>query len=401
MVQVRRVEDVVVGKKNMIHFLFVLLLSGTSLFSQELPDDELQVNLNSYFDNFNVQIVYPSISLTKRYQEHTTLNFRYLIDVISAASMKSHFDVDGVTSATEADDGGGDNTPDEIRQEFGIGVTEVMHDGLLKNATISLNVIYSAEHDYSSKTLAGTIAYQMAKKNTTLQFGFVKSWDKIFPQIRIWERNKDVLSLSFNVSQILSTKAIAQFIYSYSEMKGYLPDAYQVVTIINADDETFTNYEPIHPDSRFRRALGFRVNYKAGRVSSLNAGLRYYSDSWKIKSFTTSLGFQRHLGKVVRFGLLLRHYTQSKAFFFQSTYSQPEPLMAVDAKLNKSYSNDYQFKISVNGGHLSRIPLLANPKVQFNFRLNFYHRHSETPDWHSRSKNLYAYIVSTGVRYKL
>ncbi|MFQ5641108.1 MAG: hypothetical protein ACE5IR_24285, partial [bacterium] len=73
--------------------------------------------------------------------------------------------------------------------------------------------------------------------------------------------------------------------------------------------------------------------------------------------------------------------------------------MTVDSKLDEGYSNEYQLKLSLNGGHLSALPFLVHENVQYNIKFNFYHRHTVTPNWHNRSKDLFAYIMSLGVRY--
>lgn len=378
--------------------LCFLMLSATTGKSQDLPQDELQVNFNSYFDNFNVKIVYPTISVTKQIRDSSTVNVRYLVDVISAASMRSHFDVDGVTSATETEDGGGDDHPDEIRHEFGIGFNELLGGGIFKTGIASLNALYSKEHDYSSFTLAGTYTLLLAKKNTTLQFGIVKSWDKIFPQIRDWRRNKDVYTISANLTQILSKRLISQVILSYNEVSGFMSDPYQVVQIIESGQ--IINHEPRHPGLRIRKALGARLNYKTGRRAALHFSMRYYWDSWEVNSLTTSIMFQQHIGRAITLGVGLRNYFQDQAFFFKPRYAAPEKYMTVDTKLNELYSNEYQLKLSVNEGYFKNIPVLSDENVQVNFHLNFYHRHSATPDWHSRFKNLFAYIVSFGVRYR-
>lgn len=376
----------------------VVWLGTVSLcFSQDLPDNELQVAMNTYFDNFNVKIFYPTVSITRRFSDSSTVSVRYLVDVISAASMRSHFDVDGVTSATEKDDGGGDDRPDEVRHEFGIGVNELVAGGLLNGGTVSLNALYSREHDYSSFTLAGLFTYLLAKKNTTLQFGFVRSWDKVFPQIRNWTRDKDVYTLSLTLTQILSRFFIAQMIISYNDSRGYLSDPYQVIQIVQ--DGRLLTLEPVHPERRIRRAVGLRINYKVGRRSALHFGLRYYWDSWKVNSVTTSVTFLQYINRAVILGLGIRNYIQDRAFFFKPTYHQIEPYMTVDTKLNENYSNNYQLKLSINGGYLKGVPILADEHVQLNMTLNFYHRRSATRDWHSRYKNLYAYLFSFGVRY--
>ena len=154
--QAHKVEAAAVGKV----LLVIMFLLPIPMMSQELPPDELQMNLNGYFDNFRVQIVYPDISIKKSIGEFTSLNARYLVDVISAASMKSHFDnvfsfesekrgIDAYSSATPKDHGGGDDYPDEMRHEIGAGITQIIGEW-----TLSLNNIYSFENDYSSETIA-------------------------------------------------------------------------------------------------------------------------------------------------------------------------------------------------------------------------------------------------------
>jgi len=381
--------------------LVLLCFFCTSFFSsaiaQDLPQDEVQVNLNSYFDNFNVQIYYPTVTLTKRFSDSSSVNLRYLVDVISAASMRSYFAVDGVTSATTKAEGGGDNHPDEVRQEAAIGFNELLQGGLLKGGSFSLNALYSREHDYSSFTLAGSFSYLLAKKNTTLQLGMVRSWDRSFPQIRTWTRRKEVYTPSFTLTQVLTPKLIAQLLFSYNRTSGYIGDPYQVVQVI--DGGQVRNFETNVPDERVRKAVGGRLNYKLGQKSALNFAVRYYWDSWDVNSFTTSLLLQRHLSKAATLGLGYRNYLQKRAYFFRPQYAAPELYMTVDTKLDKGYSNDYEIKLTLNGGHY-RLPVLSNPNVQLNVLMNLYHRHSETPDWHSRYQDLFAYIFSFGARYR-
>ena len=375
--------------------VFLLLLSCFALpvAAQELPDDELQVTFNSYFDNFGVSIVYPTMSYTKRVGQSSSINARYLVDVISAASMRSHFIVDGVTSATEKEDGGGDDSPDEIRQEFGLGMSRLLDKG-----TLSVNGIYSTEHDYSSTTLATTYSYPFARKNTIIQVGLVRSWDKSFPQIRDWEKSKDIYTTSLNVTQVLNKRLIAQGILSYSYSKGLHSDPYQVVQII--EGVAVVNYEPVHPDRRNRKAIGVRMNYKFERKAALQMGVRLYWDDWDVTSFTTSMSLLNHLSEAATVGLGFRSYFQSAAYFFKEEYAQPEQYMTVDSKLDKGFSHELQFKLTLNGGHFKRLPLLSNRNTALNFKLNFYYRQTDSPNWHRRTKELFAYIMSLGIRHR-
>lgn len=383
--------------KKWLPFCILLLVLALPAFGQDLPENELNVNMSGYFDNFGVAIFYPQVSISQQVSESTSLTGRYLVDVISAASMQSHFEVDGVTSATSRNSGGGDDTPDELRHEMGLGLTQMLGD-----ATVSLNTLYSTEHDYTSGTLAGNVSYPFALKNTVLQLGIVRSWDTVSPQIREWEKDKDVLHLSTGLTQILSKRLIAQLNASFIQYDGLLSDPYQVVQIIQ--DGRVVNYEPIHPDSRKRRSVGVRTNYLLNDLASLHLGYRYYWDDWDVNSHTISAGYERYLhNEQLRLSVGVRSYFQSRADFFEPTYTAPAEYLTVDSKLDKGYSNEYQFNLTILDG--VNIPYLnfplADDRREFNIKLNFYHRHTDTPDWHSRYRNLFAYIVNFGIRYRL
>lgn len=388
----RKAGDVAVVKKVI---LAVFILSAF-LISQELPVNELQVNINGYFDNFGVNILYPTVSVNKQISDKTSINARYLVDVISAASMKTIFRVDGVSSATQNLHGGGDSNPDEMRHEFGGGVTHLLGDILL-----SLNGIYSTEHDYTSKTIAANVSVPFAKKNTVLNFGVVRSWDVVSPQTRFWEKDKNVISLNAGLSQIIGKGWITQINMFYSRNEGFLSDAYQVVSFINRDRVVY--YSPVYPDNRDRRALGVRSSYSLDSKSSIQFGYRYYWDTWDVKSHTFNALYQRHLNDEITLSFGARFYNQTKAYFFKENYSVPEELMAVDAKLNASASQEIELKLNVKGDVLAELPFLKNffsPATDLSASLNFYIRQTPSPDWFSRRKTLYAYILSIGYRYR-
>lgn len=388
-------EDVAVDKK-LFFFTVCFLVLATIIKSQELPEDEIQYNLNTYFDNFGLLVVYPTVSITKQISTKTSINGRYLVDAISSASMRSRIRVDGITSATNSDNGGGDDTPDELRHEVTAGVTQKVGEG-----TVSVNGIYSTEHDYRSNTLALNFNYPFAKKNTTLSIGFVKSWDKVFPQIRTWEKDKDVYSISFGLTQVLSKRFIAQINANYSKMEGFLSDPYQVVTILY--DFEAKKYETSHPESRIRKAVGSRFNYYINDKSTIQIGYRYYWDDWEIKSHTFNMNYQRDFWEDVTLGIGIRSYFQNEAYFFKPEYPDIEKYMTVDSKLNSAYSNELQLSVKFDAVYFEDtwFDFLHKENSEFTAKLNFYHRHTDSRDWHSRYKNLYAYFFSLGYRIKL
>ncbi len=367
-----------------------------AVISGQLPDDEMQLNLNTYLDSYGVNIVYPSLSISKRMSESTSFSGRYLVDIISAASMQTFFEVDGITSATTRREGGGDDTPDELRQETGIGVTHLIGDG-----TVSLNTIYSAEHDYSSKTLAASTSYPIAMQNTTLQMGLVKSWDDVHPQTRFWNRDKNVVTYSTGLTQVIGRKAIAQLDFSYTDMSGFLSDPYQVVSIVFPENVDARFFETIYPDSRVRRAAGGRVNLKTTENTTLQLGYRYYWDSWEIISNTFHGLIQKnYMDDQMTLGLGLRSYSQGRAFFFQPVYREPQELMAVDSKLDEGDSREYKVQARVSGTLLQRFPFFDDERTDLSVKVSYYHRHTTTADWYTGQNDLYAWVTSFGYRYR-
>lgn len=392
------------------------------LWAQQLPEEELQANFSGYFDNFQVTVIYPNFALTRHLSESTAITGRYLVDLISAASIRAgssnnaaapggetedddfrerDFDkvgqrVDVVTAASSGGSGG-ENTiklTDDVRNEFALGIAHLLPIGI-----ITLNGLYSKEHDYSSRTIAGTISRDFAEKNTTLQLGFVRSWDKVFPVTKTWTRGVNVATADVIVSQILSIRLLTQFIFSYTNANGQLADVYRTIKIASAD--SVIEYDPVHPYSRQRRAAASRLVYRLNPLSSITLGYRYYWDSWDIRSQTFSTLYQRHLSRYTTLGVGLRTYFQNEAFFFKSEYTAPEQYMTADSKLDKTYSTQLELKLTVDGGdEQSFLPYLDNDRLQYTFSLNWYRRHTHSPDWFSGRRVLSAIYFNAGIRYR-
>jgi hypothetical protein len=412
----------VVVKKFLAPFFLITCLTITRVSAQDLPADELQINLSGYFDSFDVNVLYPNISLTGKVSETTSITGRYLVDMISAASIRGssgnanssddddeRFDddfdkilntkrtneVDAVTSASIGA-GGERESPsyDDVRHQFNLGITK-----LLAGSRISLNGIYSTERDYTSSTLAGTISRDFALKNTIVEIGFVRSWDRVFPVTKDWKRRKNVVTYSANFSQLLSTYALIQFLTSYTENTGYLADAYNQISIGPSSMEVL--YDPIHPDNRIRRAVGTQIKFRLDASSSMQVGYRYYWDSWEVISHTISANYMTHLDPHIIFNIGWRHYLQSRAYFFKPEYMHPEPLMTVDIKLDEGYSNELQLGLTLNGGRgQDYLPFLTSENMQYNISLNIYNRQTETGYWYNGKKSLLAANYNFGLRYR-
>jgi hypothetical protein len=382
---------VVVDKKILVFLMFFIPFVA---YSQTEPADEIEFDINTYFDNFRLNVYYPYLNVTKNLGNNTTINGSYLVDAISSASMQMIFRVDGITSATNNKTGGSDNTPDELRHQLSLGITKIFSE-----ISVSANGMYSIEHDYSSKTFAANLSIPFAKKNTILQFGYAGNWDKVFPQVRTWTKDRNTTTINLGLTQILSKNIISQLDFSFINMDGYMLDGYQVIRIINGN--SFRVLEPVEPDKRVRKSVGLRTNIGISKNSSLQLGYRYYWDTWDIKSNTIDVEFKTHLSTMVNMTLGLRQYFQTKAYFFKSEYLTPEPFMGVDSKLNSGYTNDVSIGFTFKGDKSINFPLLSSDKFTLITNFGFYHRHTDSPDWIMRLSDLYAYLFTLGFKFSI
>lgn len=400
--------------KKITLFLLLLFNLSTIDFAQLIPGNETQVNFSGYFDSFNVSVIYPSISITKKVSESTSLTTRYLVDMITAASIKngksnstttntSISKVDVVTAASGRTSGGEvggyrseDILPkfDEVRHEFNLGIAQ-----LIGGSIITFDGLYSTESDYTSATIIGNFTQYFAENNTSIQLGFVRSWDKVFPKTKDWKKNKNVTTINANYTQIISKDLILQLLSTYTDNSGLLSDNYKLVPIaVNGKDSLF---DPIHPDLRIRRAAALSFKYRLTEKSSIQLGYRYYWDSWDVRSNTYSANYQRYLSKHVILGIGYRNNTQSQAFFFKPNYSAPEKYMTTDIKLDSGFSNELQMELILKGGDRQNfLPFLKDERVQYIFDLNFYMRHTDSPYWFNNSNKLFATNFNIGIRYR-
>jgi Protein of unknown function (DUF3570) len=403
--------------KKIILILLLFSYPLTKQFAQQLPENETQVNFSGYFDNFDVSVIYPSISITKRLSGSTSLTGRYLVDMITAASIrnsssssssansgggddKSLSKVDAVTAASGTGSGGrrgeGDFLPsfDEVRHEFNFGLAQLIGGGIL-----TADGIYSTESDYTSSTLIGNFTQYFAENNTSLQLGVVRRWDRVFPKTKNWTKNKNVVTLNANFSQIISKSLILQLLTSYTDNSGLLSDNYQLVPInINGTDSLF---DPIHPDSRIRRAAALSLKYRLTDKSSLQLGYRHYWDSWDVNANTYSVNYQSYLSKHFILDIGWRGNFQTRASFFKPEYIAPERYMTSDIKLEAGYSNELQLEFILKGGDRQNfLPFLKDDRVQYIFNLNFYARHTNSPYWFNNLSNLFATNINIGIRYR-
>ncbi|MEZ4650041.1 MAG: DUF3570 domain-containing protein [Candidatus Eisenbacteria bacterium] len=361
-----------------------------------LPESEINVGVNGYSDSFGVDVFYPSITATKRIGGHGAVSGRYLVDAVTSASMQSRFEVDGITSATHTTHGGSSARFDEVRHEIGISGAQ-----LFGRTLGSVDVLHSTEHDYVSTTLAATAARTFRRENVEIRLGAVRRWDQVSPVTRTWTRPKDVTSLDVSLTQTLHRRGVGQIDFTHTAMDGQLADVYQVVPVVESENQSVRLLEPRHPGHRSRNAIGTRTTWKVASDTSMELGYRRYWDSWGIGSDTVHGNLrQRFFGGSVILGLGLRYYSQGRAEFFRDSYDGTERYLTVDSKLDSSRSTEYQFRAVFAGSLVRGLGILDPDRSEVEAHVDLYERTTATPDWHSRREELRASLVSVGVRYR-
>ena len=84
-------------------------------------------------------------------------------------------------------------------------------------------------------------------------------------------------------------------------------------------------------------------------------------------------------------------------------YFHGDGLLTVDTKLNACWSNECEINAVIQGTYLkdrAGWSAFYSEKVEYRASLALYQRRSATPDWFSGYRDLYAYIVSIGLRYR-
>ena len=101
-------------------------------------------------------------------------------------------------------------------------------------------------------------------------------------------------SLGFGFSQILSKKMQGSLALDFVQQDGLLSTPFQRVHFSDVEDSFIENFHLADdierlPNSRFKVAVGGRLNYYVNEIVTLRTFYRYYFDDWGITSHTASL----------------------------------------------------------------------------------------------------------------
>jgi hypothetical protein len=276
-------------------------------------------------------------------------NARATLDLGTAATMSVRGVIDTISGATPsgapAPDGSDQVPLSQMEDERSAVVVDLAYS--FGAQRLGLQYAYSTEDDYVSNGCALNWLCDFNQKNTQLQLGFAYTDDSIQPVFFTEARNKDSRDAMAGLVQLLDRNTVLTVNLSFGSSSGYLSDPYKLVQktveILPGFPLALTFAEN-RPDTRDKTILFTQVaRHFEGAHASLEASVRFYSDSHGIDSDTVEVAWLQKLGEHVILSPYARYYRQGQADFYYYDLDATEivPVSEPDGSA-PHYSSDYR-----------------------------------------------------------
>lgn len=343
-------------RKHIVLLLVVNFLLWSTGFAAG-GGEGLGVTTYYFSDSGDNSVITTSFNLAKRLLQNTLLLFDIELDQVTVPP------VTAVTGATRPQRRAGEPF-EKNRGQIILGLRQ----GIGANAAIAVNYYRSQEVDYRSNAAVVTYSQEMNEANTTLTLRGQYNADlvgEILDNGDLVNQRKKTYTGSLGISQVLSPNTVMDLSYDFVFHKGFLSDPYRQVRIYDAVGAS-TLVDEQHPRSRTRHAAAVRLSQFIVPIkASFIGSYRFYVDSWKVRSHTSEVKFNKYILQDLIFGVDYRYYTQTAAYFYRDRYVGIQDLAAAlrtsDYKLKPFASNNFGFTIT----YLLRGLAKGNPDFEF------------------------------------
>lgn len=225
-----------------------------------------------------------------------------------------------------------------------------------RNDIWSAKVSIAAEYDYFSLGFGGSYTKLFNEKNTEVSVNanvYIDTWNAIYPfELRPFSENGNGLSnglftqnpitgntnynpsfskfgkegrnsyaLGFGFSQILHKNVQGSLAIDFVQQQGLLSTPFQRVYFADVADSFIDNFQLADdverlPDSRFKIAIGGRLNWYLNEYLTIRTFYRYYFDDWGINSHTASIEVPVKISQKFTIYPSYRFYNQTAADYF-------------------------------------------------------------------------------------
>ena len=246
----------------------------------------------------------------------------------------------------------------------------------------------STEYDYFSIGFGGSYTRLFNEKNTEISAHanvYLDTWSLIYPyELRsfsndgedgslfdqyplignedynpqfteIDSKGRNSYSLGLNFSQIISKRLQGSLAADLVLQEGLLSTPFQRVYFADIEDSFIENFHLADdierlPSSRFKTAIGGRLNYYINELFVLRTYYRYYTDDWGIQSHTASIEIPIKISQKFTLYPSYRYYNQTAADYFApyEEHLSSEEFYTSDYDLSKYNANQYGFGVNYN-----------------------------------------------------
>ncbi|MFD2917748.1 DUF3570 domain-containing protein [Psychroserpens luteus] len=257
-----------------------------------------------------------------------------------------------------------------------------------RNDIWSAKLSVSAEYDYFSIGVGGSYTKLFNEKNTEISINgnvYVDTWNALYPtELRpfagsgnglnssLFTQNtitgnanynpnfttfdsegRNTYALGFGFSQILSKNLQGSLALDLVQQDGLLSTPFQRVYFSDIADSFIDNFQLADdierlPDTRFKIAVGGRLNYYINETFVVRTFYRYYTDDWGIKSHTASVEVPIKITDKFTLYPSYRFYNQTAADYFNiyEGHLSTDEFYTSDYDLSEYSANQFSFGAS-------------------------------------------------------
>ena len=259
------------------------------------------------------------------------------------------------------------------RGEISLGWSQPLGAITEVGASASLSV----ERDYNAFSFSTHAAQTFNGNNTTINLSLNGELDTSDPFGGIptplavmsadfkspSSRDKQQLGFVLGVTQMLTRRWLMQLNYSFDQQSGYQNDPYRIISQVDsASGEPLQSLYESRPNARQSQSVFWENKLSLGPAIT-DLSLRYYTDSWGIRSKTAEISERLNLGSMFYLEPSARWYSQTAANFFQYFLVGGQPLPAYvssDIRLGKFDALTYGAKIGFVLSRRSEIYIKAS-----------------------------------------
>ena len=255
-------------------------------------------------------VIAPVIIINIPFKKLNIIDINVGQDIISSASTDK---IDGATSSASSKD---------TRIHGNLWYTRILPD---PRQSIGLMAGFSNEFDVSSIQGGLRYSFQTADQNDEISFTaqyFEDKWKLIYPlELRpdlffktlkpLADDTRQSINFSINYSHVFTKDLQGSLTTDIVQQKGLLSTPFHRVFL----DNNTTDIERL-PDSRFKVAIGLKLNYYINDFISTRFFYRYYFDDFGVTANSFELELPIKVGKQFQVSPFYRFYLQSAADYF-------------------------------------------------------------------------------------